>query len=73
MNAPGAPAPEADAGDSKRKLTADERLDRAAFYVDAFLALYNEFLQLREDPVQWRNELSKIQPWIRARSGQTEA
>ena len=73
MNSPGAPAPEPDMGDSKRKLTADERLDRAAFYVDAFLALYDMFLQLREDPVKWRDELSKIQPWIRERSGQTEA
>ncbi|MBQ9694552.1 MAG: hypothetical protein IJV69_07340 [Kiritimatiellae bacterium] len=73
MNAPGAPAIEADTGDAKRKLTADERLDRAAFYVDAFLALYNQFLQLREDGVKWRSELAKIQPWIRERSGQTEA
>ena len=72
MNAPGAmPAPEGE--DSKRKLSADERLDRAAFYVDAFLYLYGEFLKLREDSVAWRGELAKIRPWIAARSGQTEA
>jgi hypothetical protein len=72
MNAPGAaPAPEMD--DSKRKLSADERLDRAAFYVDAFLHLYGEFLKLREDSVAWRGELAKIRPWIAARSGQVEA
>lgn len=72
MNAPGAaPLPEAE--DGKRKLTADERLDRAAFYVDAFLYLYGEFLKLREDGVAWRGELAKIRPWIAARSGHTEA
>ena len=72
MNAPGAaPAPEME--DSKRKLSADERLDRATFYVDAFLYLYGEFLKLREDSVAWRDELAKIRPWIAARSGQVEA
>jgi hypothetical protein len=62
-----------EAEDSKRKLTTDERLDRAAFYVDAFLYLYGEFLKLREDGVTWRGELSKIRTWIAARSGHTEA
>lgn len=71
-NAPGA-APMPEAEDSKRKLTTDERLDRAAFYVDAFLYLYGEFLKLREDGVTWRGELSKIRTWIAARSGHTEA
>lgn len=73
MNAPGAPAPEADPAEAKRKLSVDERLDRAAFYVDAFLSLYDAFLKVREDPVKWRSELSKMHPWIRERSGHTEA
>ncbi len=53
-----------------QKLTADERLDRAAFYVDAFLHLYKTFLELRQDPVAWRGVLAKLQPWIAARAAQ---
>ncbi len=73
MNAPGAPKMEPEEGEGKRKLSADERLDRAAFYVEAFLHLYGMFLELRDDRTAWRNELAKIRPWIAARSGQTEA
>lgn len=58
----------ADPAEAKRKLEIDERLDRAAFYVDAFLHLYEEFLRLRQDPVTWRAQLAKIQPWIKARA-----
>lgn len=70
MNAPGAPKPEPESPDAKRKLGPDERLDRAAFYVDAFLHLYGTFLALREDPHAWRAELAKIRPWIAQRAGQ---
>lgn len=67
LNAPGAkkPAPEAPGSD---KLAVDERLDRAAFYVDAFLHLYKHFLTLREDPIAWKGVLAKMGPWIEARA-----
>ncbi len=70
LNAPGAPAPAPENPDAGRKLSADERLDRAAFYVDAFLHLYTEFLKRRRDPIAWRAELAKIHPWITHRAGQ---
>ncbi len=66
-NAPGA-APAAMPG-ADRKLSTDERLDRAAFYVDAFLHLYKTFLSFREDPVAWRGVLAKMRPWIAHRAG----
>ena len=71
-NAPGAAKPDDEGPDSKRKLEPDERLDRAAFYVDAFLHLYKDFLTLRQDPVAWRGQLAKIRPWIEKRAGQTK-
>ena len=52
------------------KLEVDERLDRAAFYVDAFLHLYGEFLAIREDPAAWRAALSPIRDWIAQRAAQ---
>ena len=55
--------------DAKRRLAVDERLDRAAFYVDAFLHLYGQFLARREDPAAWRADLAEIQAWIATRSG----
>lgn len=58
-------APKAEGG--SQKLTIDERLERAAFYVDAFLHLYGEFLDLRADPVGWRSKLAAIHQWIDAR------
>ena len=70
LNAPGAvPAPQ----EERRKLGVDERLDRAAFYVDAFLHLYKQFLELRSDPVRWRGQLSGVRCWIAGRAGQDKA
>ena len=60
----------AETAGEKRKLGPDERLDRAAFYLDAFLSLYGEFLDLRGDAAKWRAELAKLRPWIAARAGQ---
>ena len=69
LNRPGAKPP-ADPADPKRKLEVDERLDRAAFYVDAFLHLYGEFLAIREDPAAWRAALSPIRDWVAQRAAQ---
>ena len=66
-NRPGA-APEAPA--PKRKLDVDERLDRAAFYLEALLHLYGQFLALREDPAAWRAALAPLHAWVKARAGQ---
>lgn len=66
LNAPGAKAPEAPEP-ANDKLALEDRLDRAAFYVDAFLHLYNTFLALREDPLVWKGVLAKMGPWIEAR------
>ena len=63
-------ASEAPEEERPRKLGVDERLDRAAFYVDAFLHLYKTFLELRQDGPSWRKQLAKIRPWIAARAGQ---
>jgi hypothetical protein len=58
-------APKGEGG--SQKLTVDERLDRASFYVDAFLFLYGEFLDLRADAVGWRSLLASVHKWIDAR------
>ena len=68
LNRPGAPKDDALA-DPKRKLSIDERLDRAAFYLDAFLHLYGLFLERRESPAAWRADLSKLHAWVAARAG----
>lgn len=68
---PSQSAPAAPEGDAKKKLNVEERLDRAAFYVDAFLHLYNTFLGLRQEPAKWRNVLAKMRPWIARRAGQS--
>jgi hypothetical protein len=58
-------APKGEGG--SQKLTVDERLDRASFYVDAFLFLYGEFLDLRADATGWRALLASVHKWIDAR------
>ena len=68
QNRPGATPPPADP-DAKRKLAIDERLDRAAFYVDALLHLYQAFLDRRADPAAWRADLATLHAWVAARSG----
>ena len=68
LNRPGAPKA-ADPADPKRKLEVDERLDRAAFYVDALLHLYGLFLARREEPAAWRADLSELHAWVAARAG----
>lgn len=60
-------AAEANANEGNQKLTIDQRLDRANRYVDLFLHLYGEFLDLRADPTTWRTTLSGMHKWIDAR------
>ena len=67
MNAPGAPVPPP--AEDKHKLEMAERMDRAAFFVDAFLHLYGEFLKVREEPAAWYAQLEKIRTWVAHRAG----
>ncbi|MEG1480228.1 MAG: hypothetical protein RSD41_04410 [Kiritimatiellia bacterium] len=51
-------------------VTLFERMRAIDFYVDAFLSLFDQYLDLRANPSAWHGALSELHAWIAHRAGE---